>query len=230
MKPCVYKVENKINGKVYIGVTNNFKRRMREHKNESENPKQNDRAIYRAIRKYGWNNFDKIILEENNTIEECFKREQYYIDKYNSLNSKYGYNMTIGGIGGKTHDVSGEKNPMYGRKLTDEHKAKMSKSLKGKKKPEGHGRRVSEALKGKPKSEKHKENLKKANKGKLPSNCKAYTVINIHTGEILNFISGAEMERVLKASRNTIDNGKVTKNGYKLYVADKGEETIESIA
>lgn len=229
IKPCVYKIENKTNGKVYIGVTNNFKRRMNEHRNCSKNEKYSNIAIYRAIKKYGWDGFYKIILEENETIEECFNSEQYYIDMYNSLNSKYGYNMTIGGIGGKTHDVSGSKNPMFGRHLTEEHKLKMSNSLKGKKKPKCHGENVSKALTGIPKSEEHKENLRKANKGNLPPNCKEYIVININDGSIHKFISGAEMERVLGISRHTIDNGKITKNGYKIYIADEGQETIESV-
>lgn len=30
MKQCVYKIENKINSKVYIGITNNFKRRKKD--------------------------------------------------------------------------------------------------------------------------------------------------------------------------------------------------------
>lgn len=229
MEPCVYKLENKINKKIYIGVTNNFERRMREHKNNANNPKCDNRAIYRAIRKYQWENFSKEILEKNDTIEKCFEREQYFIELYNTLDSRYGYNMTKGGLGGKTRDISGERNPMYGKKLTEEHKQKMSISLRGKPKPKGHGENVSKALKGVPKSYSHRENLRKANKGKMPPNCKQYTVINIHTNEILTFQSGAEMERNLGIGRKTIDTGRVTKNGFKLYIADEGQETIESV-
>lgn len=32
----VYKITNRINGKIYIGITNNFNRRMREHRNKKE--------------------------------------------------------------------------------------------------------------------------------------------------------------------------------------------------
>lgn len=202
---------------------------MREHKNDSKNINRNSRAIYRAINKYGWDNFTKIVLEENNTIEESFSREQHFITLYDSTNSKYGYNMALGGLGGVTHNMEGKNNPMYGRTLTEEHRIKISKELKGKQKPKGHGENVSKALKNKPKSDDHKENLRIANKGNLPPNCKKYTIINIFTNEVLTFISGAEMERKLSISRKTIDKGKITNNGYKLYVADEGQETIESI-
>ena len=91
-KWCVYKHTNKINQKVYIGIT-------------SQNPKYRwangegykGQGFYYAIKKYGWNNFTHEILEKNLTQEKACEREKYYIDLYNSKNSSYGYNRTNGG-------------------------------------------------------------------------------------------------------------------------------------
>ena len=79
----------KINGKRYIGQSINIKRRMNEHRRgKSFAP-----IISKAIAKYGWENFEKEILEECNK-EELDEREIYYIAKYSPE-----YNLALGGDG-----------------------------------------------------------------------------------------------------------------------------------
>ena len=46
-----------------------------------------------CIAVYGWNNIQHELLEWNLTYEEALKREQYWIERYNSRNPEYGYNM-----------------------------------------------------------------------------------------------------------------------------------------
>lgn len=53
------------------------------------------------------------------------------IEQYNATDILVGYNQIKGGRGGQTHDVSGKNNPMFGKKLTQEQKRKMSSKLKG---------------------------------------------------------------------------------------------------
>ena len=96
--PGIYKIENNINHKIYIGLTNNFERRWMEHKrryldifSSSYNCK-----LYRAFRRYGLHNFTFSILEECSS-DILGEREQYWINYYNSFYS--GYNMTLGGEG-----------------------------------------------------------------------------------------------------------------------------------
>jgi len=108
----VYKITNNANGKVYIGVTaRSFKERMKSHKNNKVETK-----FTNAIKRYGWENFTKEIIEEVDTLEKLFEREIYWIDFYNSY--KQGYNSTMGG------DIS----PM----LFQENKDKLSKTIKNK--------------------------------------------------------------------------------------------------
>lgn len=52
--------------------------------------------FWRAIQKYGWNNFNHDILFDNLTQEEAEQKEVELIAYYNSNNVNYGYNMSVG--------------------------------------------------------------------------------------------------------------------------------------
>lgn len=56
-------------------------------------------AFERAIKKYGWNNFQCEILAQDLTEEEAKRLEKYYIKLYDSTNPEKGYNITKGGDG-----------------------------------------------------------------------------------------------------------------------------------
>lgn len=106
MRKIVYKITNNINGKIYIGQTNNLDRRIREHKYD----KRNNHPIHNAIEKYGFKNFSVEVLYEG---EDYNNKEIEYIDYYKSRDPEFGYNITIGG-----QDSNGENNPAA--VLTDE--------------------------------------------------------------------------------------------------------------
>ncbi|MFA6711185.1 MAG: GIY-YIG nuclease family protein [Candidatus Caldatribacteriota bacterium] len=85
---------NLVNGKMYIGKTeSNIEKRFQEHIKDSKRERCKDRPLYRAINKYGIENFKIELLEESDNSEE---REQYYIKKFNTYGST-GYNATLGG-------------------------------------------------------------------------------------------------------------------------------------
>ena len=87
----IYKITNLINGKSYIGQTNNFQRRMREHQNTKDNY-----AIHLAIQKYGKDAFSYEIIEHCND-DILDEREIYWINFYKTHITEEGYNMTFGG-------------------------------------------------------------------------------------------------------------------------------------
>ena len=100
----IYKFTNKTTGKTYIGQTNNIVKRKIGHKSESFNPKASGYHLpfHCAIRIYGWDNFDFEIIEEipdEKGRDYLNEREIYYIEKYKSLVSENGYNLTKGGDG-----------------------------------------------------------------------------------------------------------------------------------
>ena len=98
----IYCYTNKINNHKYVGQTNNFKRRIRQHRSCAFNEKAssyND-LIHKKIREYGEDNFEITLLETLYTddIQEVNKREQYWIKEKNSYcGNGAGYNMDLGG-------------------------------------------------------------------------------------------------------------------------------------
>ena len=91
----IYKIQNKENGKIYIGQTQtSLKNRLAKH---NEVVFTSNCHIHRAIRKYGWDAFTVEVIEENITNENLNEREKYWIEYYNSYEN--GYNMNRGGEG-----------------------------------------------------------------------------------------------------------------------------------
>lgn len=101
----IYKITNIINNKSYIGQSKNIETRWRRHKFEAKNAKGScyDYPLYRAIRKYGIENFSFEILEEC-LVEELNNKEIYYIKKFNTFNN--GYNQNEGGNSGNFSTLS----------------------------------------------------------------------------------------------------------------------------
>lgn len=96
----IYQYLNLINQKLYIGQTNNIDRRIREHKSNSFNPKSvnYNNIIHKAIRKYGYENFEISILETfDGTYDQANEREQFWIKEKHSLITENGYNILEGG-------------------------------------------------------------------------------------------------------------------------------------
>ena len=107
----IYKIENKINGKIYIGQSNNIKRRLYEHKTRDQLP------VEKAIQKYGVDSFTFEVIEEC-PIEKLDEKEEYWISYYNSY-GKNGYNCNEGG-----GSFSGENH--YRAKMTVEEVAEVN--------------------------------------------------------------------------------------------------------
>ena len=105
--PGIYKWENRINHKCYIGQSIDLNKRLAHHFSNIKNNRY-DNPLYRAIKKYGLENFDVTIIEvleaSDDLKSKLDEREKYYIQKYNSY-GKNGYNQTLGGDGG----ISGYK-------------------------------------------------------------------------------------------------------------------------
>ena len=96
----IYCYKNKINGKRYIGQTINQQQRKSAHISDSTHI---DTKLYRAVRKYGWDNFEYEILAESEDRNELDKLEVDFIKSFNSIEN--GYNIRSGG----EHPTMGEE-------------------------------------------------------------------------------------------------------------------------
>lgn len=107
----VYIHTNKINGKKYIGQTT-----MEPSKRWSNGKGYNTcTRFYRAIKKYGWDNFEHDAYEMNDLLLDGM--ESFLIEYYHTTDKDFGYNLASGG----------NKN----KKMSEETKKKMSESKIG---------------------------------------------------------------------------------------------------
>ena len=154
---CVYMHRNKINNKKYIGITKTSL--TKRWGNNGSGYRSNKQPLFsRAIEKYGWDNFEHVVLFENLSQNEACDKEVELITKYKTQDPKYGYNIQPGGQLGNA-----------GVKFSDESKKKMSDAKKGCTLTEEHRRKISESCKGhKPcvHTEETKKKLSDLNKGK----------------------------------------------------------------
>lgn len=95
----IYKIQNKVNGKVYIGQSVNIASRWKGHIASLRNNHHRNDHLQKSWNKYGEDNFDFSILCECNK-EELDDKEIHYINYYKSTDSEYGYNLRDGGEGG----------------------------------------------------------------------------------------------------------------------------------
>lgn len=127
--------KNKVNGKVYVGITStDVKKRWLNGRGYYKNKHFND-----AIKKYGWDNFEHIIIYENIPRDMACEIEKELITKHKSNNKRYGYNITSGG----EHFIHSEES----KRLMSEHR-------------KGHGLHVF--------SDEHKRKIKEHHAGGTP--------------------------------------------------------------
>lgn len=154
-------------GKRYIGITRNCIRRWRNGFGYQRN-----QYFYSAIKKYGWNNFEHIIIAENLSLLDAEKMEIELIEKYKTNEKEFGYNHAKGGkvnCGYKLSDETRKKlseshigipNANKGKSMSKEQKEKISKALKHKYLGENHH------FYGKHHSDESKYKISQSNKGK----------------------------------------------------------------
>jgi len=95
----VYKITNNVNGHGYIGITQcALAKRWREHLCAARTG--SDKRLYRAMRKYGTDNFSIAVLKEATSFEELQRFECELIIEHNThAKNGQGYNLTAGGEG-----------------------------------------------------------------------------------------------------------------------------------
>lgn len=167
----IYLTTNNINGMKYIG-------QKKSEKFLHEKYLGSGSYLIRAIKKYGRDNFNTVLLDTADSFNELNEKEKYYIALYNAVESDGFYNQSPGGVlfgeGHIKHHTeetkrkislksSGENNGFYGKHHTKETREKMREAWKTRSPVSKETReKLSKVHKGKPFSESHKENLSKS--------------------------------------------------------------------
>ena len=113
----IYKITNKINGKIYIGQTiTTLRKRISHYKRDVKlHLKHNNSSmpIVKSISKYGFNQFVFEKIDSASSRSELNEKETFYIKSLKCQDKSIGYNILPGGYSGQ--DISGSKNPMFGK-------------------------------------------------------------------------------------------------------------------
>lgn len=192
MRSGIYRIDNSINGKCYVGSSIDLDRRRKEHTYSLLNNSHANKHLQSAYNKYGREHFKFTIIE---LLEICdaikerlLEREQFWID---NLLPEYNILLIAGSSLGFNH--------------SEETKQSISNTMTGVKKSEEHTKHIRECQKGKVLSEDHKNKLSKAaKKRKSPSHTTKISINNIEFNSIkeASIILNIKYDTILKRLKN----------------------------
>lgn len=160
----IYKLENKVNGKIYIGQTKvKLSRRIAHHITDNKFP------VEKAFNKYGLESFTLSVIDEADSRDILNEKERYWI-KFFDCRLPKGYNCTNGGEGAEGYKHTTEalekmRKAQTGRKHSPEHCRNAGLGRRGMSLSEETRRRMSVAHKGKSLPEQTKRNISIAKTG-----------------------------------------------------------------
>lgn len=213
----IYIIENRLNGKLYVGQTiqKDPYIRWRNHIYQAKNEKTKPCIVDRAIKKYGKENFSFIIIEFHSTQKELNQAEIYWITYLRLCLGKHMiYNLKDGGAIGNipietrmkiSQSNKGRKSAFKGRRHSEENKKHMSQIMTGKFVGE------KSPLYGIPRSEKDKEKISKSQR-KLSENDEINVIKDYATGNYSHRelakkygVSKCPIQKILKQMRTIIN-------------------------
>jgi len=221
----VYEHINKINNKRYIGITcQTLNGRCGKNGQNYKN-----KYFKNSILKYGWDNFYHNILFNDLFVDEAKQIEIELIEKYNTTNKKFGYNISSGGdtgngLSGVNHPLYGvhkygEKAPNYGKKHSLEAKLAISNA---------HKKMIGELnpFYGKHHTEESKELIRQSKIGKFigSESSKARSIINLDTQETFgSLIECSQFYNIHSSNIVKVCQGeRKTTGGYRFAYYEKG--------
>ena len=230
----IYCITNTLSNKKYIGQTTTPQQRKNDHYGGNGGAK----LLNRAMEKYGTNNFEWSILEDNIPETELDRQETHYIEHHKTV-APNGYNLTEGGGGarGYKHSTASRAKiaaARYGTKLSAETRKKQSNAAKkryedpkereqarrlnlGRKLPLKQRQKLSASKKGKP----------PWNKGKKGIYSKAYKE-KLSTAQNKRFKNPKERNRISRTKRGRPLSEK-TKQNMKGHIPwNKGQKGAKS--
>jgi group I intron endonuclease len=170
----IYCITNLVNNKKLIGQSANIYMRWNSHKSMLNKNIHYNQYLQSSWNKHGQQNFKFEIIFVC-PIQDLDSAEIKFIEVNQTLNQNFGYNLIEGGNRTKHTEESkrklslskmGDKNPMFGKKFSQEHKRKIIESRKGYQHSEESKIKMSNSHKGKSFSEEHKRKIGEKSKGR----------------------------------------------------------------
>lgn len=152
----IYGLRCKTTGKWYVGQSVNILKRWNDYRYRGC---KKQRKLEAAFLKYGFSNFDKIILEEC-LEQELTSKEDHWMGVYDSIEN--GYNIRNAGSKGKQSVETCKKisNALTGRKLSKEHISKLPQNQKGRKQSSELVKKRADSMRGSKWSDERKSNYR----------------------------------------------------------------------
>lgn len=238
MTQGIYLINNNVNNKAYVGQSKDIEKRWSDHKclgktTSKSNSVANKYPLYRAMRKYGVENFYLTILEEVEDYNQLDSIENKYIEKYNSITN--GYNQRITSSSGYSKEYTINKRELKYSVTKEKLRSELlsysfekvasiygvsSNSIRKWCKDYG----LPSSAKDYITSEKSKEfsDRMKTIATESSTTCKPVAMLDINTGEVLKvFKSVSEAGKYVKGKPYNITraiyeyDGRKTSNGYR---------------
>lgn len=132
-KFVVYKITNKVNDKIYVGITTTgLSKRISSYSASSKsNLKNNKHVICKAMKKYGFENFIFETLSIASNKKQLIEMEIEWIQTLNSTDRAIGYNLSPGGFLHSEESLAKKSKALKGKPLSEDHKKKISLGLMG---------------------------------------------------------------------------------------------------
>jgi group I intron endonuclease len=221
----VYKTINLVNQKYYIG----------KHSSEDPNDKYlgSGKALQRAIKKHGLENFKKEVLHLYESEVEAYNKEREILEELDGVKDPLCYNLCYGGVGfwkGATHSAEVRDKISEGNKgkvRTDDAKQKYSTTKKGIPKSEIHKQRLSEVNLGKTIDEDTKKKISESNMGRIQTAETREKISRAHIGRP-SIRKGTECSEETKQKMSAAQKGRIVteeaKEKLREYIGDKNSQ------
>lgn len=227
----IYRIVNIVDGKFYLGSSNNLAKREREHIWALRKGNHVNDYLQKAFNKYGEANFKFEVLEYVINESDLRKVEQKYLDLLKPYIRSIGYNLCEDSRGG---GLSEERNPNYQKPMSIEQRLAISRTLKGHPVSYSTRLKMSIARKGKYAGEKHpmygkpvslqrRKRQSEIMKGKFVGEKNPFYGKK-HTDEAKIKMSGAHRGKTGTQCPNSIRIVQLTKDGKLIKIFDAMQE------
>lgn len=181
----IYIITNNLNGKIYVGKRSCICAPENDTKYMGSGI-----VINRVMEKYGADNFSKEIIEICHSDQELNNAEYALIEITGSRDKKIGYNVSRGGQGGKTTEMTDQlkkkiSNALKGRRPSEKTYAALRIHNKNKRMPQSMRDQISKKLKGREITAYHRTRISLTHKGKKVS--KESLIKKFHSQQRLSF-------------------------------------------